>query len=98
MGPICGSRICVRRLHSASVMDKCRSPSWLVMLILTLGAAVGLPGLSLEPWPSFACHQLAQIARAVQAPTGGIRTETLRNSFEPLVHRAVDQLPYTSRD
>src|SRR5215471_15237803 len=54
--------------------------------------------LSFLARPRLACHQLAQVAGTVQASTGGIRTETLRNCFNPRVHRAVDQLPYISRD
>ena len=28
-----GCRICVKKLHSAGVMDKCKTPAWFVMSI-----------------------------------------------------------------
>jgi hypothetical protein len=41
-------------------------------------------------------HQLAQLARAIQALTGRIWTKALGNCLDPCIHRAVDQLAYIS--
>ena len=41
MVPIFGGRICVRRLHSAGVMDRCTAPVIFVMSSLRLGRLQG---------------------------------------------------------